>query len=54
MLMTGVAHIEESPDADREEIREALEGNLCRCTGYENILNAIESAAAKMGGEARE
>lgn len=54
MLMTAAAHIEDSPDADRDEIREALEGNLCRCTGYENIIDAVESAAAKIGGENRE
>jgi carbon-monoxide dehydrogenase small subunit len=45
MLMTTAAHVEESPDASREEIAEAIEGNLCRCTGYDNILSAVESAA---------
>lgn len=45
MLMTAAAHIEKSPNSDREEIREALEGNLCRCTGYQNIIDAVESAA---------
>jgi carbon-monoxide dehydrogenase small subunit len=54
MLMTAAAHLEESPDADRSEIREALEGNLCRCTGYENIIDAIESAAATVGGDGNE
>jgi carbon-monoxide dehydrogenase small subunit len=49
MIMSAAAHLEESPDPDREEIREALEGNLCRCTGYENIVDAVESAAATMG-----
>ncbi|WP_232701972.1 (2Fe-2S)-binding protein [Halobacterium wangiae] len=50
MLMTADGLLEENPDPDREEIREALEGNICRCTGYENIVNAVESAAAKGEG----
>jgi carbon-monoxide dehydrogenase small subunit len=49
MIMTASAHLSESPDPDREEIAEALEGNLCRCTGYENIVDAVESAADRMG-----
>jgi len=49
--MTAAAHLEESPDASREEIAEALEGNLCRCTGYENIIDAVEVAASSMGGD---
>jgi carbon-monoxide dehydrogenase small subunit len=48
MVMTGVDFLADNPDPDREEIREALEGNLCRCTGYQNIVNAVESAAEKM------
>ena len=48
--MTADGLLEENPDPDREEIREALEGNICRCTGYENIVNAVESAAAKGEG----
>lgn len=51
MIMTAAAHLSESPDADREEIAEALEGNLCRCTGYENIIDAVEVAASSMGGD---
>jgi carbon-monoxide dehydrogenase small subunit len=51
MIMTAAAHLEESPDAGREEIAEALEGNLCRCTGYENIVDAVEVAASSMGGD---
>ena len=51
MIMTAAAHLEESPDASREEIAEALEGNLCRCTGYENIIDAVEVAASSMGGD---
>jgi carbon-monoxide dehydrogenase small subunit len=48
MVMTAAEFLEEEPDPSREEIREALEGNLCRCTGYQNIVNAVESAAAEM------
>ncbi|MGM0592298.1 MAG: (2Fe-2S)-binding protein [Halobacteriota archaeon] len=48
MMMTATSYLAEEPNPDREEIREALEGNLCRCTGYQNIVNAVESAAQKM------
>lgn len=49
MMMTAVDLLEENPDPTREEIREGLEGNLCRCTGYQNIVNAVENAAESMG-----
>ncbi|MFB6107738.1 MAG: (2Fe-2S)-binding protein [Haloplanus sp.] len=52
MMMTATQLLEENPDPSEEEIREALEGNLCRCTGYQNIVNAVENAAEKMRGEA--
>ena len=50
MIMTTKEFLEENPDPapDDEDIRDAIEGNLCRCTGYQNIVNAVESAAAKM------
>jgi carbon-monoxide dehydrogenase small subunit len=48
MLMTSLDLLADDPDPSREEIREGLEGNLCRCTGYQNIVNAIESAARTM------
>jgi carbon-monoxide dehydrogenase small subunit len=47
MIMAGVDLIEENPDPSDEEIRRALEGNLCRCTGYHNIVKAVKDAAAK-------
>ncbi|MBA3838872.1 MAG: (2Fe-2S)-binding protein [Thermoleophilaceae bacterium] len=47
MIMAGVDLIEENPDPSDEEIRRALEGNLCRCTGYHNIVKAVRDAAAK-------
>jgi carbon-monoxide dehydrogenase small subunit len=56
MIMTAADLLEDNPDPSREEIREGLEGNLCRCTGYQNIVNAVESAAETMraGGQAVE
>jgi carbon-monoxide dehydrogenase small subunit len=52
ILMTAKALIAENPKPDAEEIREALAGNLCRCTGYHKIVEGVEWAAAKMRGEA--
>jgi aerobic carbon-monoxide dehydrogenase small subunit len=45
MVMATVALLEQSPDPSDEEIRHGLEGNLCRCTGYENIVKAVREAA---------
>jgi carbon-monoxide dehydrogenase small subunit len=50
MIMVGVALLERNPNPSEEEIRHALEGNLCRCTGYQNIVRAIQYAANKMAG----
>ncbi|MYD00527.1 MAG: (2Fe-2S)-binding protein [Gammaproteobacteria bacterium] len=50
MLMTGTALLESNPNPSEAEIREAISGNLCRCTGYVNIVKAVEYAAAKMAG----
>lgn len=44
-LMATVSLLEENPDPSEEEIRLALEGNLCRCTGYHNIVRAVQAAA---------
>jgi carbon-monoxide dehydrogenase small subunit len=46
MLMTAKALLDKNPQPTREEIREAISGNLCRCTGYNKIVDAIEDAAA--------
>jgi carbon-monoxide dehydrogenase small subunit len=46
--MTAVDMIRRTPDLDEKAIRAGLEGNLCRCTGYQNIVNAIEAAARDM------
>ncbi|HSG40215.1 MAG TPA: (2Fe-2S)-binding protein [Thermoanaerobaculia bacterium] len=51
ILMTAKALLAENPRPTREEMQEALAGNLCRCTGYHKILEGIEWAAAKMRGE---
>jgi len=51
MIMTAVHLLETNPNPTEEEIRHALEGNLCRCTGYVNIVESIRWAAEKMGGE---
>ena len=48
MMMAAVGVIEQHPGASDDEIREALEGNLCRCTGYQNIVAAVRSAADEM------
>ena len=48
MLMTAKALLEREPNPSRERIKEAISGNLCRCTGYNQIVEAIESAAAEM------
>jgi carbon-monoxide dehydrogenase small subunit len=47
MLITGEDLLRKYPLATDEDIREGLSGNLCRCTGYQNIVAAIRSAAAK-------
>ena len=45
MIMAATALLERNPDPSEEEIRSGLEGNLCRCTGYENIVRAVQHAA---------
>lgn len=47
-LMLAVGYLEQNPDPGEEELRAALSSNLCRCTGYQNILKAVEEAAAVM------
>src|SRR5688572_31096503 len=53
LLMTAKALLEKEPQPTRERIKEAISGNLCRCTGYQQIFEAIEEAARKMKGAAR-
>lgn len=52
MIMSGKALLDENPDPDEEEIREAISGNLCRCTGYQNIVSSIEYAAEELNKQA--
>jgi aerobic carbon-monoxide dehydrogenase small subunit len=47
-LMLAVGILEQSPDIGEPELREALSSNLCRCTGYQNIIKAVLAAAAEM------
>jgi len=53
MIMTAVDMIRRIPHPDRATIRAELEGNICRCTGYQNIVSAIEDGAARMADEAK-
>lgn len=48
MLMVAIELLSKNPNPTEDEIREAISGNLCRCTGYQNIVKSIESAAKKM------
>jgi carbon-monoxide dehydrogenase small subunit len=51
MMMTAYALLKRNPDPSEGEIREAISGNLCRCTGYVNIVKSIQYAAAKRHAE---
>ena len=48
ILMTVIPFLKQTPDPTEEEIRHALSGNLCRCTGYQHIVDAVKLAAEKM------
>ena len=50
MLMTSVAFLNKNPKPSEDDIRWAISGNLCRCTGYVNIVKAVQHAAAKISG----
>jgi carbon-monoxide dehydrogenase small subunit len=50
MVMAAVSFLEEHPDPSDHDVREGIEGNLCRCTGYHNIVKAILAAATGGGG----
>ena len=53
MMLTATALLRENPNPTDEEIRWALSGNICRCTGYQNIVKAVHNAAAKLAGQWR-
>jgi len=50
MLMSSMALLAENPDPSPDEIRKGISGNLCRCTGYTNIIKSIQAAAKEMAG----
>ena len=50
MIMTSVELLKRNPRPSAEEVRDGLEGNICRCTGYHNIVKAVMSAAEALGG----
>ncbi|GIH75732.1 (2Fe-2S)-binding protein [Planobispora longispora] len=51
MIMAAIDLLRDTPDPSDEAIREGLEGNLCRCTGYSNIVRAVRRGAREMSGE---
>jgi carbon-monoxide dehydrogenase small subunit len=51
MIRSSIALLRENANPTVEEIRHGIEGNLCRCTGYHNIVRSVEYAAARMRGE---
>jgi carbon-monoxide dehydrogenase small subunit len=48
MVMSAIELVEKNKDLSEQDIREGLEGNICRCTGYHNIVKAVQMAASKM------
>ncbi|MEV5569340.1 (2Fe-2S)-binding protein [Spirillospora sp. NPDC052269] len=50
MIMASLDLLRDNPDPSEQEVRNGLEGNLCRCTGYQNIVRAVRSAATEMRG----
>jgi carbon-monoxide dehydrogenase small subunit len=48
MIMTAADFLRDNPNPSEEQIREGIEGNLCRCTGYQHIVDAVQQAAAEM------
>ena len=52
MIMQSIDLLADDPDPDEHAVRDGLEGNLCRCTGYQNIVRAVRDAAARMQGGA--
>jgi carbon-monoxide dehydrogenase small subunit len=51
MVMAAVALVKDQPNASEDEIRHGLDGNICRCTGYHNIVKAVKAGARAMGGK---
>lgn len=53
MLMAALGLLHENPDPSRDEVREAISGNICRCSGYTKVIDAVLAAAGKMRQEGR-
>jgi carbon-monoxide dehydrogenase small subunit len=53
MICAATSLLSQNPNPDEDEIRKGLEGNLCRCTGYQNIVEAVAQAAVEMQGAAK-
>jgi carbon-monoxide dehydrogenase small subunit len=51
MMLTAAALLEDNPDPSDDDIRWAISGNLCRCTGYQNIINSVQWAARKLAAQ---
>jgi carbon-monoxide dehydrogenase small subunit len=52
MLLTSIVLLQRNPNPSESDIREGLAGNLCRCTGYQNIVKAVQQASGAMGVQA--
>ncbi|MDP5181094.1 (2Fe-2S)-binding protein [Blastococcus sp. BMG 814] len=51
MIMASIDLLQDNPDPSEDEVREGIEGNLCRCTGYQNIVRAVQQAAGELRGD---
>jgi carbon-monoxide dehydrogenase small subunit len=51
MIMASIDLLADNPNPSEDEVREGIEGNLCRCTGYQNIVRAVQQAATEMSGQ---
>ena len=49
MVMSAIELVEKNPNPSEQDVREGLEGNICRCTGYHNIVKSVQAGAKKMG-----
>ena len=49
MVMSAIELVEKNPNPSEQDVREGLEGNICRCTGYHNIVKSVQAGAQKMG-----
>ena len=50
MVMSAIELVEKNPNPSEQDVREGLEGKICRCTGYHNIVKSVQAGAQKMGG----